>query len=151
MSDAALYDFVDKIEDVMPTVMKGFTKMQKNELYKGKITFPQFFVMSHLYKHGESNMHELAKVMDVSTAAATGIVERLVRCGYVARVYDSKDRRVIHIKLTQKGSDMVKRIIQQRRGVTLEIFGKIPKEERDSYLSVLMHIRDVIEEDNRNS
>jgi DNA-binding MarR family transcriptional regulator len=150
MPDLTLSDFSERIEDVLPTVMKGFAKMQTNELFKGKITLPQFFVLSHLDKHGESKMNELAKFMDVTTAAATGIVDRLVRYGYIVRAYDPKDRRVINVRLTQKGSDLVKRIGRQRREVTSEVFGKISKEERENYLAIMLHIRDVLMEDRKN-
>jgi DNA-binding MarR family transcriptional regulator len=150
MPDLTLSDFAERIEDVMPTVMKGFAKMQTNELFKGKITLPQFFVLNHLDKHGESKMNELAKVMDVTTAAATGIVDRLVRYGYIVRSYDPRDRRVINIRLTQRGSDLVKRIGRQRNEVTREIFGKISKEERENYLAIMLHIRDVLIEENKN-
>jgi DNA-binding MarR family transcriptional regulator len=150
MSDLTLSDFAEKIEDVMPSVMRGFSKMQTNELFKGKITLPQFFVLSHLDKHDESKMNELAKVMDVTTAAATGIVDRLVRCGYIMRAYDPKDRRVVNIRLTQKGSELVKRIGRQRNEVTREVFGKISKEERENYLAIMLHIRDVLTEDKKN-
>ncbi|MDP3730041.1 MAG: MarR family transcriptional regulator [Candidatus Omnitrophota bacterium] len=150
MPDLTLSDFAERIEDVMSTVMKGFAKMQTNELFKGEITLPQFFILSHLDKHGESKMNELAKFMDVTTAAATGIVDRLVRCGYAARVYDPKDRRVINIRLTRKGSNLVKRIGRQRREVTSEVFGRISKEERENYLAIMLHIRDVLTEDRKN-
>jgi len=151
MSDLTLSEFAERIEEVVPTVMKGFAKMQTNELFKGKITLPQFFVLSHLDKHSGSKMNELAKVMDVTTAAATGIVDRLVRYGYIVRAYDPKDRRVINVRLTQKGSDMVKRIGRQRRDVTSEVFGKISKEERENYLAIMLHIRDVLTEENRST
>ena len=147
MSDLTLSDFAKRIEEVMPAVMKGFARMQTNELFKGKITLPQFFALNHLDKHGESKMNELARFMDVTTAAATGIVDRLVRYGYIVRAYDPKDRRVINIRLTQKGSDLVKRIGRQRRDVTREVFGRISREERENYLAIMLHIRDVLTEE----
>jgi len=151
MPDLTLSDFAEKIEDVMPTVMRGFAKMQTNELFKGKITLPQFFILNHLDKHGESKMNELAKVMDVTTAAATGIVDRLVRYGYIVRAYNPKDRRVINIRLIQKGSDMVKRIGRQRNEVTREVFGKISREERENYLAIMLHIRDILTEEKKST
>ena len=149
MPELTLSEFSERIEEVVPAVMRGFAKMQTNELFKGKITLPQFFILSHLYKHGESRMNELANVMEVTTAAATGMVDRLVISGYVMRLYDPKDRRVINIKLTQKGSNMVQRISQQRKQITSEVFGKISKEERYNYLSIMLHIHDVITEEKR--
>jgi DNA-binding MarR family transcriptional regulator len=83
----------------------------------------------------------------VTTAAATGIIDRLVRCGYVARAYDPKDRRVINVGLTSRGTAMVKRISRQRKQVILDVFGAISKKERDAYLSVLLHIRDILSDE----
>lgn len=151
MPDLTLSEFSDKIEEVVPAVMRGFAKMQTNELLKGKITLPQFFILSHLYKQGESKMSELANVMEVTTAAATGMMDRLVTSGYVMRLYDPKDRRVINIKLTQKGSDMVKRISHQRKQITSEVFSKISKEERYNYLSIMLHIYDILMEEKKGN
>lgn len=148
MPELTLTEFAAKIDEVMPAVMKGFARKQTNALYKGKITLPQFFILSHLNRHGDSIMKDLASVMEVSTPAATGIVERLVRDRYVTRVFDPKDRRVIHIRLTQSGANLVKKMDTQRRQLTLEVFGKISQQERENYLSILMHIKDVLSENN---
>lgn len=144
MPEHSLAEFAEKIEEVMPAVMKGLAKRQTNELYKGKITLPQFFILSCLAKNGESKMSELAHVMEVTTAAATGIIGRLVHYGYVARVYDPKDRRVINVRLTHKGLELVEKMSRQRKRVILDVFGALSKEERETYLSILMHIRDVL-------
>ncbi len=150
MPGLTLTEFADKIEEIMPVVMKSFAKIQAAELFKGKITIAQFFILNYLGKNGETMMKELAQTMSATTAAATGMVERLVREGYCERVYDSKDRRVIYVKLTAKGSGLVKRITQDRKRITVEIFGKISEEERRNYLSILTHIRDVLVEENNN-
>lgn len=150
MPELTLTKFADKIEEILPAVMKGFAKMQVNELFKGKITLGQFFILSYLDKSGESMMKDLAQAMNATTAAATGMVERLVRDGYCERVYDPKDRRAIHVKLTAKGLGLVKKISQQRKQLTVEVFGKISAKERESYLLILTHIRDVLKEENKN-
>ena len=150
MSNSTLSDFAKRIEDVMPAVMRGFARRQTNELFKGKITLPQFFVLNHIDKHNESKMSELARVLGVTTAAATGTVDRLVRYGYALRSYDASDRRVINIRLTKKGSDMVKRIGRQRREVTKDVFGKISSEERGNYLSIMLHIHDVLAQEKKD-
>jgi len=148
MTSEDLTRFTEKLEELMPVVMRGFARRQASELYKGKITPPQLFVMSHLERAGTSIMKELARVLDVTTAAATGVVERLVRYGYVSRIYDKSDRRLIHIKLTPRGSELLKRISRQRRQSILGIFGKISRDERSNYISILSHIRDIMTQEN---
>jgi len=144
MAGFSLLEFADKMNEIMPIVVKEFARRQINELYKGKITLPQFLILELLHREGESKMKDLAGFMKVSTAAMTGIVDRLVKYGYALRAYDTQDRRIIRIKLTSKGAVLVKKVNQQRRQMTINIFGKISEDERQDYLKILMRIRDIL-------
>jgi len=144
MSRLSLLEFTDKMNEIMPIVIREFARRQINELYKGKITLPQFLILELLQREDESKMKDLAGFMKVSTAAMTGIVERLVKYGYVLRTYDAQDRRIIRIKITSKGTDLVKKINQQRRRMIINIFGKISEGERQDYLKILMRVRDIL-------
>ncbi len=48
-------------------------------------------------------MSEVAKDLDITVGTLTTAINNLVRKGYVSRERDDKDRRVVKIKLTQKG------------------------------------------------
>ena len=144
MSQFSLSEFADKLNELMPVIMKEFSRRQANELYKGKITLPQFLVLESLSRDGAIKMSELAHFMYVSTAAMTGIVDRLVRDGYVVRVLDEVDRRIIKIKLTPRGSGLVKKINEQRNQMTIKIFGKISEKDRNEYLHILSQIKDIL-------
>lgn len=139
-----LSEFADKVSEIMPVIMKEFTKRQVNELCKGKITLPQFLILDILHREGETKMTALAHLMTVTTAAMTGIVDRLVRDGYVARSYDLEDRRIIKIKLTARGMELVKKINAERRQMTIKIFGRISEADRRDYLRILMRIKDIL-------
>jgi DNA-binding MarR family transcriptional regulator len=144
MSKLTLLEFADKMNEVMPVMLREFARRQANELYKGKITLPQLLILDFLHLHGESKMTPLAQFMNVSTAAMTGIVERLVRDGYVTRVFDFTDRRIIKVKLTSRGVDLVKKINGQRRDMVIKIFGRISEKDRQEYLRILVQIRDIV-------
>lgn len=144
MAEDSLLGFADKMSEVMPEITRGFARRQTDELCKGKITLPQFLILEFLNQHGESKMTATAHFMRVTTAAMTGIVDRLVGYGYVTRVYDPEDRRVIRIKLTARGSGLVKRITEQRRNMIIKIFGSISEEDRRVYLRVLMQMKDIL-------
>lgn len=144
MAQSSLSAFADQINEVMPAVIKGFARRQANELYKGKITLPQFLVLDFLSRQAQSKMTVLARFMDVTTAAMTGIVDRLVRDGYIVRAGTPEDRRIIRVKLTAKGADLVKKINRERRQMVIEVFGQISQAERQEYLKILLHIRDIL-------
>jgi DNA-binding MarR family transcriptional regulator len=140
----SLYEFADRMNEAMPVIIREFARRQVNELYKGKITLPQFLVLEYLYREGPSKMSRLADFMHVTTAAMTGIMDRLVRDGYCLRVYEPQDRRIINIRLTTRGQDLVKKIRQQRRNMVIKIFGKIAERDRLDYLRIIMQIKDIL-------
>jgi len=140
----SLHEFADRINDIIPIMIREFAKYQVNELSKGKITLPQFLILGFLEKSGEAKMSGLANFMAVSTAAMTGTVDRLVRYGYVTRELEPEDRRVIKIKITLKGRELIKKINSQRRQMIIDIFGKISEGDRSDYLRVLTKIEEIL-------
>jgi len=144
MACPSLLEFAEKMQGIMPIIIREFAKRQANELYTGKITLPQFLILDFLHKKDESKMKDLAYFMHVTTAATTGIVARLVKYAYVQRVFDPGDRRIIKIRLTAKGAELVKRVNQQRRQMIIKIFGQISPDERQNYLKILLRIHDIL-------
>lgn len=151
MSHLPLPEFADRLNEIFPVLMKEFARHQENELYKGKITLQQFLVLNTLALSADSKMKDLAAAMHVTTAAMTGLVERLVRERYASRAAEPGDRRVVKIQLTQKGSQLVKKINQQRKHMFTEIFGKISESDRQEYLRILRQIKENLLKDNLGS
>lgn len=79
------------------------------ELNAGKISYGQLFLLGSLDRTDGLTMSEIAKRMGHSTAAATGLVDRLQRLGYVARTHAEEDRRKIMVTITDKGRRLVRK------------------------------------------
>jgi DNA-binding MarR family transcriptional regulator len=144
MSGISLLEFADRLNQIMPVLMREFARRQTNELYKGQITLPQFIALEYLGKEGPLKMSDLARFMNVTTAAMTGIVERLVRDGYILRSYDANDRRIINVGLTKKAALLIRKINLERRSLALKIFGRITPEDRSDYLRILTQIHRIV-------
>jgi len=144
MPQLSLSEFADKISQLLPEVMKEFARRQVGELYRGKISLQQLLAMTFLEHYPESKMSDLAVFLKVTTAAVTGMVDRLVKLGYVSRLFDERDRRLIKVKLTSRGSMFIKKIKQQRRQMIFEIFGKLSQEDRENYLKIISRVHELI-------
>ncbi len=142
MTKMPISDFADRITEIMPIIMKEFMRHQTDEFYKSNVTLPQFAILDLLSTGGESKMTDIAKFMNVTTAAMTGIVDRLIKYNYVSRARNPKDRRVVKVKLTAKGSGVVKKLIEHRRQALINMFGKVSQKEREDYLRILTHIKE---------
>ncbi|RJP29495.1 MAG: MarR family transcriptional regulator [Candidatus Omnitrophota bacterium] len=147
MPDISINEFADKITKIMPVLVREFSRHSSDELMKGKVSLPQFLIMCYLNEDKEAKMKDLAAYIHVTTAATTGIVQRLVREGYALRVYEPNDRRIIKIRLTDKGRELVKKISEQRKRAVIRVFGKISGSDRGQYLKILEKIKSAVLKD----
>jgi DNA-binding MarR family transcriptional regulator len=138
MGDKALMEFADKVLEIS----RGFMKYYAERAYKVKLTLSQIAILDILSRSKKSKMSDMARYMGITTAAMTGIIDRLVRDGYVSRISDPDDRRVINIKLTGKGISVVKSLLEQKKSMITKVFGVLSAKERTEYLKILTRIQD---------
>lgn len=142
--------FVNQVVILLPKIIRLLAKRESNDLFKGKITLPQFMVLEFLYKEKRAMMSKIAEILSVTAPAATGIVDNLVRDGYIKREYNQDNRRIILIKLTSKGKNLIERITEQRKALIRDIFGKLSEKERREYLHILTKLYKTLLEDNKS-
>ena len=71
------------------------------------MTFGQLRLLFRLAHQGPASMSRVAAWLGVSTATATGIVERVERHGLVERRHREDDRRVVECRVTDQGERLV--------------------------------------------
>ena len=109
-SSASLHADADRLADFVLFTQRSCILNLSNELNKGNVSFPQFFLLAYLSSEEYLTMSDIAKKMGHSTAAATGLVDRLEKLGYVERVHAAEDRRKIMVRITAKGVDLVSKM-----------------------------------------
>lgn len=144
MESTSLTDYSRNLIEVMPEVIRGLWKREINELTNGTLTPPQIFTLIYLNKMTELRMTDVARYLSVTTAAATGIADRLVKADYVSRVYDPADRRIIRVRLTGKGQELVKKLLVHKVARIKEVFSKLSAKDREDYLRVLTRVKDIL-------
>ena len=80
------------------------------ELNQDKISYPQFFLLAYLAEEECLSMSSIARMMGHSTAAATGMVDKLQELGHLKRFTAAADRRKIMVRITQQGKDLIARM-----------------------------------------
>ena len=100
----------DRMADFIMFAQRSFLLDLSKELNKGNISYAQFFLLGYLSSEDYLTMTDISKKMGHSTAAATGLVDRLEKLGYVQRLHASDDRRKVMVQITRKGIDLVERM-----------------------------------------
>ncbi len=112
-----------KLADFILFSQREFLLNLSKDLSRGNISFSQFYLLSHLTTSRDLTMTDIARKMGHSTAAATGLVDRMEKLGYVERSHAADDRRKVMVRITDKGVELVARLrsaLQTRVAETME-------------------------------
>lgn len=133
---------VGSLADIIMVMQRRFMASLMGELARGKVSFPQFFLLGHLCSQGPTGMSRIAELMNHSTPAATGLVQRLEKLGYVRRTHEKDDRRKVSVAATPKGSRLVEGIRQEMIGNLEKVMGTLEPFEQQAWLDIYRKIHD---------
>ena len=94
------------------------------------LSMPQFSVMMQLHHRGNCAIGDISERFDITNAAASQLVDKLVQSGFIKREEDPQDRRAKMLNLTNKGMDLIQRGIEERYRWVDDLAGKLTLEER---------------------
>jgi DNA-binding MarR family transcriptional regulator len=112
------------------------------------LTVPQLKCLCYISRHGKINLSGLAAGIKVTPANVTGIVERLVEQGMLTRVPDTGDRRILWLRVTDKGESLLSGLREGRAGKMRELLERLSMEELsevDHAMSILAGAAKAIE------
>ena len=90
--------------------MRGWNHFAKST----GLSMPQFSILMQLHYKGPCGMSEISERFDITAAAASQLVEKLVQAGYLERTEDPSDRRAKLLTLSAKGSQFVQQGLEGR-------------------------------------
>lgn len=126
--------------------------IQANELYtkelnkKYQVSSAQLNCILTLYEYGPLPPSKIANHIMVKSSTVTGVVDRLENKGFVERMRNSPDRRVITIQLTKAGKELAQNApppIQQKIIDGLKKTETAKKEQIVRSLNILTDMLDV--------
>ncbi|MCC6500851.1 MAG: MarR family transcriptional regulator [Anaerolineales bacterium] len=90
--------------------MRGWSQFAKGT----GLSMPQVSILMQLHHKGACGISTIGERFDISNAAASQLVEKLVQGGYVNREEDPNDRRSKLLNLTPKGLELLQEGMEQR-------------------------------------
>jgi len=98
------------VADFIMFTQRSFLLDLSRELNRGNVSYAQFFLLGYLASEQQLTMTDISRKMGHSTAAATGLVDRLEKLGYVQRLHAADDRRKVMVQITPKGQQLVQQL-----------------------------------------
>ena len=126
------------IESLLDNLVMLGNKQMTEKLTQHDLTVAQFLSMEALSDKGsECSMSELADRVHQSSATMTGIIDRLVEKGWVARRRSEEDRRAVYVNLTPSGHNLLRRVMAERQQLILTTLQKMSPDEVEQFINLL--------------
>lgn len=129
-----------ELAGIVMQIQRKFLVNLSRELARGNVSFAQFFLLGALQQAEALSMTEIAGLMGHTTAAATGLVDRLEKMRYVERAHATSDRRKIHVSITAKGVALVTGIKQDMVQNLSAIMTHLTAAERKAWVQIYRKI-----------
>lgn len=98
------------VGDIIAQIRSAFGELRcmgSQRLLQRGVSASHLHIVSMLDRHGGMPMSRIADVLDVSLSAATGLIDRIEERGLIERARVADDRRVVFVKVTDHGRQML--------------------------------------------
>lgn len=131
---------VSEIEALLRQVSAIIRKRGREILADTGVTPPQLDALCHLKEQPLLTMGELGGRMGLACSTATDLCDRMERNGLVVRERDQEDRRVIRLRITERGLGVIDQVISARKQYLSGVLKMVGGEERRQLIASLVHL-----------
>lgn len=135
---------VDRIVETIEVLYTESRRLTKTLAAQYGLTGPQLTVVKMLASAGDVSLSELSERIHAQNSTVTGIIDRMQREGLVLRARSSRDRRVIHIKLTSKGRELARAVPLQPAEILRGALASLSSDESRVLLRILSKLADQV-------
>lgn len=118
------------------TTLQGMNPQRASQPSNGN--YELFYrACSGIYPQGQITMGEFGSALAVPLSTATRIADWLVEKGYIQRLPDAEDRRVVRVALTEAGKELYRAIDKYIRQRIQQVLSGLTEEERTMLLALV--------------
>ena len=138
---------VVQIEALLRDVSTIIRKRGRDILSDFDVTPPQFDALLALRDGGELTMGELCQRMYLACSTATDLIDRMERNRLILRERDATDRRVIRLKMTEKGQNVIKEVLLARKRYLSAVLVHVEPDAREKLIQSLTQLYSLMTRD----
>lgn len=144
MENANYEPYVAEIDKLIRRVSFVIKCRGRDILNEFDITTPQFNALLLLAEHGDMTIGELGNKMYLASSTATDLIDRMERNGLVCRKRDAQDRRVVRLHMLDKGHQMIKEVLENRKRYLSNILKQLADDEIEALKKSLQSLYELI-------
>jgi len=136
----------DQFSDVLHGWVKVFMRRNgqdyKQFMDESGLSFSQVNTLTRLHFAGQAHISDISEQMSITNAAASQLVEQIVRLGLLDRMADLIDRRIKRLALTPKGHALAEKLVDMRRKWVEQFTDSLTFRQREAISDALQVMTD---------
>lgn len=137
-------DFANEVRRLLRQIVKNNQGYEEACVAFFQVTSSQGGTLLAIPLKNTLRMNELSSSVGVDKSTMTRMVDQLVDKGLAFRKVDEKDRRLVHIGLTDSGQQLNKKLAKALRGFYKDSLGEIREGEREIIVQSLVILNSAI-------
>lgn len=130
---------IEELDRVFVEMARYFISQWLEE--EEQISPKQFILLRVLHQRGRSTVSELANILKQSNSATTIALNRLVKAGFIDRIRDEQDRRVVWVTLSEKAVPLIESLLSRRRVLLSKLLENLSDEEIVQFTHFLVKMK----------
>jgi DNA-binding MarR family transcriptional regulator len=129
-----------ELDAIVETIVYLYTetrRLTKQAARDVGLTGPQLAVVKLLDTFGDLSLSSLSERIRAQNSTVTGIIDRMEREELVRRERSTSDRRVVYIRLTDKGRKVAKGIQVEPMEIFRTVLGSLSRDDTRDLLRIL--------------
>lgn len=139
---------IDEVGEMIQKLVRVFQLFERDQIKIYGFTTSQCYTLLELNKFGSLSMNEISEKMNLNSSTMTRILDKLVRDKYIMRSRDEADRRIVVVKLTEKGSEAAVKLNNSVKEYYKKIIDNIPEGEVKNILKSVNTLQKAFEKAN---
>ncbi|UUZ79597.1 MarR family transcriptional regulator [Paenibacillus sp. P26] len=154
VSDSQHASYGSHISSLLRRLSKLYGALLAKDLKSVGLTPPQMMVLRQVYTEPKT-LGSISQAVQLSNSTCSGILDRLERDGYIERVRDDNDRRIIWIRKTDKLTDLTNKFSLFQESFYDHVFDDLSEAEMDNIVRsldiLITHLESKIEDETPRS
>ncbi len=137
---------VERVSQTATRIMERVERLIALEPAESHLNLRQVRLLKFLFRRGATPVSSLAEALRAPLSSTSELVAGLVREGYVEKVRDPEDRRVVLVRLTGKGFDEVGRRLLHQQEAFRRILALLEPTARLRFADALSELERTLDE-----
>lgn len=98
-----------------------------------------------LWQNEQLTMSELGRLMHVPKQQMTKLGNRLIECGFVERISDPQDRRIVRLMITDRGRSFIDHFLDEDAACHRDLIESMTEADRSEFFKSLLCIHQIFD------